>query len=65
MSGPDVEYDLHLSHTELLAMFMLLRRHEAELDARQIDVYDRVTASLYRTMSVAEMEDVESYYKAL
>ena len=65
MSENDVEYNLRLSHSELVALFMLLRRDEADLDSRQIDVYDRVRSNLYRTMSVAEMEDVESYYNAL
>lgn len=65
MSEINVEYDLRLSHSELVSLFMLLRRHESELDSRQIDVYNAVTSHLYRTMSVAEMEDVESYYNAL
>ena len=65
MSEDDVEYNLRFSHSELVALFMLLRRDEADLDSHQIDVYDRVRSNLYRTMSVAEMEDVESYYNAL
>lgn len=65
MSEEGIESDFGLSRSELLALLMLLRRHESELDSRQLELFDRVTANLYQTMSVAEMEDVEGYYKTL
>ena len=65
MSDQARSNELRVSRAELIGLFLLLKRHESELDAHQSALYDRVLSKLYTTMSVADMEDVESYYNAL
>lgn len=56
---------LRLEANELVALYMVLIRHEGELDQRQLGVLESVAAQVYAILSVDEIEHIESYYHSL
>jgi hypothetical protein len=63
MSGP--RYQIDLSQAELIGLYLVLSRREADLDDVQTIVLERVAATLYGQLSVSEMEGIDSYYEAI
>lgn len=61
----DEQWQLPLSHAELVSLYVELSRREADLDEVQAKVLGRIAAELYSRLSVAEMEDIEGYYRSL
>lgn len=51
-----------LSPEELVALYLQLRNHEAELDRVVEGVMDRLRDLLYGSLSIDEMEHLEDYY---
>ena len=60
-----MHHQLDLSHTELVAVYVALARHEADLDETQTKLFERLSSMLYARLSVSDMEDIESYYRTL
>lgn len=58
-------HQIALTHAELVALYLALSRQESGLDSIQADVLGRVATMLYSQLSVSEMEEIESYYRAL
>ena len=65
MSDQAEAHSLQLSESELLSLYLLLTRHEAELDQRQQDLLDRIAQEVYGLLSVEEIEHIDSYYNSL
>ncbi len=57
--------DMALSHREVVALYVMMCRNESSLDQYQTTMLDRVASHLYEHCSVAQMEDVEAYYRLL
>ena len=60
-----LDQQLALSHLELVALYVALARQEEALDDHQKAVLEKIRSSLYASLSVSEMEAIESYYEAL
>jgi hypothetical protein len=58
-------HTLALTREELIALYILLARHEAELDERQREIQEEVSRQVYRLLSLDEIEDIEGYYQKL
>jgi hypothetical protein len=56
---------LDLSHKELLSLYILLTKHESQLDNTQRVILRRVCDHVYRRLSVEQLEDAESFYESL
>ena len=65
MSGHRDSDSLDLSHRELLALYIILTKHESELDYSQQAVLRRVCDQVYGRLSVEQLEDIESFYESL
>jgi hypothetical protein len=55
---------LSFDHGELVALYVLLSRHDESLDSLQREVLGKVTSHLYGRLSVSEMEEIEEYYRS-
>jgi hypothetical protein len=59
------DVQLALSHLELVALYVALERQEEALDDHQKAILEKIRNRLYATLSVSEMEAIETYYKAI
>ena len=59
------EHALLLTGDQLVSLYVLLSRQEADLDGRQREVLAAVARLLYARLSVSEMEDIDSHYRSL
>ncbi len=65
MSGESGGYVLQLTESELVSLYIVLTRHEGELDERQQELLERVAGLIYGLLSVEQIEQIESYYSSL
>lgn len=65
MSGECDPIFLKLSHRELLGLYIILTKHEAELDEIQEAILQNVSRYVYGRLSIEELESIERYYAAL
>lgn len=48
---------------EVVALYVFLRRHETELDARSLALYERLERQLHKRLSIEQMENIETIYE--
>jgi len=65
VSGESGGYVLQLTESELVSLYIVLTRHEGELDERQQELLERVAGLIYGLLSVEQIEQIESYYSSL
>lgn|GEM_PF-2651767 len=51
-----------LDSAELVAIYVLLRRHEQDLDERLLLAKEHIEDTLYERLSIEEMENIETLY---
>ena len=54
---------MELNLLEKIAIFILLRRHESELDIRLLKLMNKIEKELYQHLSIQEIEKIEDYYQ--
>jgi hypothetical protein len=59
----DQSFDL--SHKELLSLYIVLTKHESQLDNTQQVLLRRVCEYVYGRLSVEQLEDIERFYESL
>lgn len=65
MSRSESTYTLQLTHKELVALLVLFRKCEFQLDDVQQQISERVAMELYDQLSIEEMQRAEEYYAGL
>ena len=65
MIGEPIRHSLDLSLKELVTVYLLLTRHESELDTTQRVLLGRVCDQVYDLLSVEQIEGIDSYYESL
>lgn len=65
MIGEPTAHFLDLSQRELLSLYIVLAKHESELDETQRAVLGRVCEQVYELLSVEQIERIESFYESL
>ena len=48
---------------DVVALYVLLRRHELELDSRTAALYERLERRLHDRLSIEQMENIETIYE--
>ena len=54
---------IDLDGAEVVALYVLMRRHDLELDARMISLYERLERILHDRLSIEQMENIENLYE--
>jgi hypothetical protein len=54
-----IELDGH----DIVALYVLLRTHELELDHRMVALYERLERILHSRLSIEQMENIEKLYE--
>ena len=65
MIGEPTGHFLDLSQRELISLYIVLAKYEAELDETQRAVLGRVCDQVYELLSVEQIERIESFYESL
>jgi hypothetical protein len=61
----DEEHSLRLTLKELISLYIVLSSQEDQLDPTQQSVLRRISDRLYRSLSVEQLEELQSYYTSL
>lgn len=48
---------------DVVALYVLLRKHEMELDSRMGALYERLERRLHDRLSIEQMENIETIYE--
>ncbi len=54
---------IDLDGAEVVALYVLMRRHDLELDERMISLYERLERLLHDRLSIEQMENIENLYE--
>ncbi len=54
---------ISIENTQIVALYLLLKRHEEELDRNLQVLYHNIQRELFSVLSIEEMESLEELYK--
>ena len=65
MTGETDSLPLALTLRETLAIYLMLTKHEDELDDTQREILARICRRVYEKLSVEDIENIEGLYESL
>lgn len=54
---------IQVEKKEIIALYLLMQRHEEELDATLQNIYMKLQQNLFNTLSIEEIESLEELYQ--